>query len=140
MVEVTNTKTLRQGIVTRILAIPAFPAGGRVFDYKELPTSTTQLPCVGVYSLMQRAEQVGTTHEPILKREIDIVIEAMAVHGTNAADDMLTAIKSALYNDATWLEPFDKAPDCAETSEANGEGESALEIGALTLAITMTGF
>lgn len=140
MVEVTNTKTLRQEIVSRVLAIPAFPAEGRVFDYRVLPTSTAQLPCVGVYSPAQRAEHVGTTHSPILKREIDIVIEAMAVHGTGTVDDMLTAMKGALYNDATWLELFDEAPDYAEASEATGEGERAVEMGTLTLTVTMTEF
>lgn len=138
-----NTKVIRDSVVSRINGLTVnsvtFVTDTNLFESKVTPNINASLPIISVYTPTQTAESLDHRN-PQFKRDIDIQIEvnvASATDWSDQVDDIMVAIKTALYEDATWLDLFEDTPSYDETHQVEDGGEQPLALGQLTITTTI---
>lgn len=133
-----STKTLRANTVTRLKAADISGIGAKVFDGKITSNWIQDLPCICVYTPAEQGEMVGTHNTIAFNSTIDLQIEVVVAQALTAAetvDDIVTAAKNALYQNATWLAQIDWIGNHSLQYVVNGDGEEEIAVGIYTVQV-----
>lgn len=134
---ITNTKTLRDAVVSRITGNTA--AGNNVFNSKATPNLFEDLPTICVYTPSQTAASLDHRN-PAFQRIVDIAIEvnvAASANWSDAMDDIMFDVKTLLFEDSTFVELFEDIGGYTETHQVEDVGEQPMALGELTIEVTL---
>lgn len=134
---ITNTKDIRDAVVSRITGVTG--AGSNVFNSKVTPNLFTNLPAICVYTPSQTAAALDHRN-PAFQRIVDLQIEvnvAAAVDWSDEMDDIMLAIKNALFEDSTFVELFEDIGGYTEQHSVEDAGEQPMALGQLTIEVTL---
>lgn len=136
-----NTKTIRQAVVSRLTGQTA--AGSKVYNGRAIPNLLNDLPVITVYTPTVSAQQItpNRTGVPMtFNRTVNLEIQAAVVGSANAADeldDIMTVVKSTLFEDQTWRDLYTNIASYDESSEVNDDGSKVTAFGTLTIELEL---
>ena len=134
-----NNKTIRLNTVNALKAnanVRALVANSKIHNSKVTPHLFGNLPAIGVYTLGSASE--GVNHiTPGFVKTLDISIE-VAVAGNSAAymdttDDIIFAIKGALFGNTSWSGQFENVSGYREETNLDDGGETPVALSTLTI-------
>ena len=134
-----NNKTIRLNTVNALKAnvnVTTLVANSKIHNAKVTPHLYGNLPAIGVYTTSSAS--AGVNHiTPGFVRTLDIVLE-VAVAGNSATymdttDDVIFAIKNALFANTTWSGQFESVAGYSETFAIDDAGESPIALSTLTI-------
>ena len=131
-----NTKDVRTAAITRIIAADT-AVGANVFNAKATPIQRDKLPGASVYTPSQQAEadyHVNLVFNRTVELQIDVTT-ASSVNAQDDVDDIMHEIRTALFEDPTWLTLYYNIVGYTETSEVEDDGDKLMAFGSLTITL-----
>lgn len=131
-----NIKEVRNEAVTRIIAANT-AVGSNVFNSKATPIQRKNLPVISVYTPSQTAEADYHVNL-IFNRTIDLQIEVIVASSTtwsDDVDDIMHDIKTALFEDPTWLILYVNIIGYTEEHQTDDDGDQLMGLGTLTITL-----
>ena len=134
-----NNKTIRLATVNALKAnanVTALVANSKIHNSKVTPHMFGNLPAIGVYTLGTASE--GVNHvTPGFVKTLDISIE-VAVSGNSATymdttDDIIFAIKKALFANTSWSGQFENVSGYREEITIDDAAETPVALSTLTI-------
>lgn len=134
-----NNKTIRLSTVDALKAntnVTALVANSKIFNSKVTPHLFGNLPAIGVY--ITGASSSGVNHvTPGFVKTLDITVE-IAVSGNtstyaNTSDDIIYAVKKALFANTTWYGQFENVAGYREETILDDAGETPVALSTLTI-------
>lgn len=134
-----NNKVIRLATVNALKAnsnVTTLVANSKIHNSKVTPHMFGNLPAVGVYTVGAASE--GVNHiTPGFVKTLDISIE-VAVSGNSATymdttDDIIFAIKGALFGNTSWSGQFENVSGYREETNLDDAGETPVSLTTLTI-------
>lgn len=133
-----NNKTIRTLTVNALKAnsnVTALVAATKIHNSKVTPHMFGNLPAIGVFITNSAAQ--GVNHlTPEFVRAIDVNIEVI-VSGTedymDNTDDIIFAIKRALFGNTVWTGQFENTAGYTEETNLDDAGEKPMALSTLTI-------
>ena len=137
---IINNKDIRQVTVETLKAntdVTTLVAASKIYNSKVTPNLFGNLPVVGIFTTSSATQ--GVNHVvPGFVKTIDINVE-VAVSGAlssyaNTADDIVHAVKNALFANTTWHGQFEAVGSYQEETILDDQGEKPVSLTTLTIS------